>query len=966
MAASANLERRAGSSRVRRPPKRLMSPPPQPQSLSHTTATFAATTNAAPASTKAASPTANATAQTDSANAALSDTTKHRSKGKSLTPPTQAPAPPAKVSKNSRSMPQPSSSSTDVEGKAFREDAEVAASNSSKRKRKPSTMTRPPETITSHVGSSSSPPPASAAKASTQPDTLTQPAPTSLAAKSNAPATKVRLSLNGVRGGGQSKAKALRDSQANVRRKSVAASAIKTATDGMAGYDSDGGQSAGVATHLARHRDGQAETEAESEAIAEDDRAIEAPPFIFQHRHLQPSAMRRGSSGVAAGGMRSSSLIAKNLSSSTSRKSHSRTKSMPSIGGLPRLDCLPPAKRSFVDVHGRGDLHSEAETSDGEEDDFHRAMLDGDFDSFDEWSQHPYSGSAAGATTDVDTPATTPRSPQSVCEPASLVDADKTMKKSASVESSESTHSTSKEVEAKLPPSSSSASALRDEVFSHALPPSSRRVKTHAGLLTLSLPYDEHTPTIVTTQASTSTSHGHGVDSSNKDGASLSHLRFSTPSLERRASRGRVAQVVAQSAEARSDEQQRSFRDLDTTSPPLSPTHTLLAFSAAPKTSGPLYSGTVSMTASPFLSAVSHAPLSTLGLTSAGGPSRGTSPVPVFNLTAAPHDDQADTDAPDASPASTHRDLPDVSPFPSRASRTGSSIAEEEEQRSEIGEGNSPQQDVLHDDGFAAVARARLPEHEEDSGPSSPLDPLEEPVFGLPETMDLDDIDAAYGGCGVLHESSLESAGPNVATAAGTVTRRRSLPKTTPSKVAEAMSSSSPAIKRGKTRYAKEADQAEARKDASAEDGDESGKRVTSTPAKKSDLKQLAQARADGATNASPAPTSTRARSSRRWSGASANSHSNASSKDSTVLLTSPASSPPATKKPRMSTAQATLAHSSPMASNRTDEATSTVTAASPPSSALPSPPTTAKVTRRSSMRPARPRRSVVTAGGTQ
>lgn len=966
MAASANLERRAGSSRVRRPPKRLMSPPPQPQSLSHTNTTFAATTNDAPASTKAASPAANITAQTDSANAAVPDTAKSRSKGKSLTPLTQAPAPPAKVSKNSRAMPQPSSSSTDAVEKPVQENSDVAASSSSKRKRKPSTMTRPPETITSHVGSSSSPPPASAAKAPTQPDSsLTQPAPTSLAAKSTAPATKVRLSLNGVRSTAQTKAKALRDSQANARRKSVAASAIKTA-DEMAGYDSDGGQSAGGAIQLARHRDGQAETEAESEAIAEDDRAIEAPPFIFQHRHLQPSAIRRGSSGVAAGGMRSSSLIAKNLtssSSSASRKSHSRTKSMPSIGGLPGLDCLPPAKRSFVDVHGRGDLHSEAETSDGEEDDFHRAMLDGDFDSFDEWSHRPYSGSAAGAATDVDTPATTPRSPQSVCEPASVVDADKAMKKSASVESSESSHPISREVEVKLPPSSSSASALRDEVFSHALPPSSRRVKTHAGLLTLSLPYDEHTPTIVTTQASTSTSHGHGVDSSNKDGASLSHLRFSTPSLERRASRGKVAQVVAQSTEARSDEQQRSFRDLDTTSPPLSPTHTLLAFSAAPKTSGALYSGTVSMTASPFLSAVSHAPLSTLGLTSAGGPSRGTSPVPVFNLTAAPHDDQVDADAPDASPASTHRDLPDVSPFPSRASRTGSSIAEEEEERSEVGEGNSPQQDLLQHDGFAAVAR--MPEHEEDSGPSSPLDPLEEPVFGLPETMDLDDIDAAYGGCGVLRESSLESAAPDVAKAAGTVTRRRSLPKTTPSKVVEAMSSSSPAIKRGKTRYAKEADQAEARKDASAEDGDESVKRVTSTPAKKSDLKQLAQASADGATNASPAPTSTRARSSRRWSGASANSHSNASSKDSTVLLTSPASSPPATKKPRMSTAHATLAHSSPMASNRTDEATSTVTAASPPS-ALPSSSTATKITRRSSMRPARPRRSVVTAGGTQ
>jgi hypothetical protein len=150
---------------------------------------------------------------------------------------------------------------------------------------------------------------------------------------------------------------------------------------------------------------------------------------------------------------------------------------------MPRLGRMSlPAASIADDSDGDGD----------DEDDFHQAMLDGgDFDVADDfsdagrsgWKKSPY---ATGTTSDEeDTPATTPRSPQSCAElPVELAS------KASAAEQAKSASPKEKTTEAAGKDAQDSAAAA-DSVFVHALPPSSRRPHTHAGSLTLSLPFDE-------------------------------------------------------------------------------------------------------------------------------------------------------------------------------------------------------------------------------------------------------------------------------------------------------------------------------------------------------------------------------------------------------------------------------------------------------------------------------------------
>jgi hypothetical protein len=119
------------------------------------------------------------------------------------------------------------------------------------------------------------------------------------------------------------------------------------------------------------------------------------------------------------------------------------------------------------------DEHSEASDME-DEDDFHVAMLEGgDFAEIHHHhkatspSSHHESKSGDDSETE-DTPATTPRSPQSTCDLPER-------RWSAGVDEEEK----------------ESRKGSKDAVFAHALEPSSRRPHTHAGSLTLSLPFDE-------------------------------------------------------------------------------------------------------------------------------------------------------------------------------------------------------------------------------------------------------------------------------------------------------------------------------------------------------------------------------------------------------------------------------------------------------------------------------------------
>ncbi|SPO19930.1 uncharacterized protein UTRI_00320_B [Ustilago trichophora] len=166
-----------------------------------------------------------------------------------------------------------------------------------------------------------------------------------------------------------------------------------------------------------------------------------------------------------------------------------------------------------------------------DENDFHQAMLDADFDFFDSQKSDSnvakplWSASRRGTTEEVemdDTPATTPRSPQSGCD---LPSPDSPRCKTEE-------QATLLGTEDKV----SSFSAGRDSVFVHALPTTqvgADKPHQHAGSLTLSLPYS---PTVavsspqlramdIDTDAATATK---GIKDAN------TNTQMGTPVLQRR------------------------------------------------------------------------------------------------------------------------------------------------------------------------------------------------------------------------------------------------------------------------------------------------------------------------------------------------------------------------------------------------------------------------------------------------
>lgn len=398
---------------------------------------------------------------------------------------------------------------------------------------------------------------------------------------------------------------------------------------------------------------------------------------------------------------------------------------MPSMGAMAGSI---PLKQSSAEIDGgstslflqKRSLEEESERDedeeeDDDEEDFHRAMLDGGFDALDDWP----SARDERNVTEIDTPATTPRSPQSACD--------------ALTEAGVEEHKSARE-EGKLKDAPDSDNHARDAVFSHALAPSSRRVKTHAGLLTLSLPYDE--ASTVTVGYATPTR-----GDSHRQAGPMS--RFATPTLERSLSATQLLLQSAQRDHSGTDGEMRSAdikmpENLEpSTSPLMSPTHAFLSLAASSRASG--LPGTTSMASSPFLAAVGHSSLS-----------RAASPdaVPAFSLPASITPvvavDRLGLDPGQgslaASPASTRHDLPDVSPFPAASpivdlNDDGDRIYSREQSSSETS-------DAAYLDGSSPITTYSP------AGESGGDCTEDDPVFGLPETMDLNDIDVAYGGSG--------------------------------------------------------------------------------------------------------------------------------------------------------------------------------------------------------------------------
>lgn len=195
---------------------------------------------------------------------------------------------------------------------------------------------------------------------------------------------------------------------------------------------------------------------------------LEPPPLIS----------RRGGLKLHQPFSQSTQRIQKVGSSSDNMPSHLRSHSTSVLDGkwAWTSGVLTPTLRFRLACHDTEEDSSEVSDME-DEDDFHVAMLKGD--DFVEThyrtaaslsSKDSHHDSKSGDDSDAeDTPATTPRSPQSICELP-----ERRWSTGADEDDKEVVRS-----------------AARDAVFAHALESSSHRPHTHAGALTLSLPYQE-------------------------------------------------------------------------------------------------------------------------------------------------------------------------------------------------------------------------------------------------------------------------------------------------------------------------------------------------------------------------------------------------------------------------------------------------------------------------------------------
>ena len=360
-----------------------------------------------------------------------------------------------------------------------------------KRKRRPSTMTKPPSTITkqavapsAHLGSSASA--ASSAGASLKVRT------NRIASKSLSPEEK------GAHGPRRVKVEKVKEW--TLEPKSHVCADLPSSTgqaNEASGYESDGNVEAARLMALAEP-DVEGDNDDESDAgwARSQSSFTKGGPSRTKHDHQLTSSREKygprrwqTSSGNSAleppplisrrGGLKSHQGFTHASQRSSSKlvpgeNHHGRSQSTSVLDGkwAWKSSAIPPTLRFRL----AGEEES-GETSDmDEEDDFHVAMLDGgDFAdqhpgkaaSLCSKSSHRDSKSGDDSETE-DTPATTPRSPQSTCDLP------------------ERRWSTGVDEDEK-----ESRKASNDAVFAHALEPSSRRPHTHAGSLTLSLPFDE-------------------------------------------------------------------------------------------------------------------------------------------------------------------------------------------------------------------------------------------------------------------------------------------------------------------------------------------------------------------------------------------------------------------------------------------------------------------------------------------
>ncbi|PWO01251.1 hypothetical protein FA09DRAFT_7846 [Tilletiopsis washingtonensis] len=443
---------RRTTARQRKVPSRLLSPSPPP--LRSWSGSYASKTKAA-----AATPTA-----------------PQAGRGSSATP--TAPGSRSKASSSPRGL---KSEQTAAEAAAAEE-----ALGPGKRKRRPSTMTRPPSTITTAPAVSvSTPAPAPGAGA------------TSNERSSSIVRIKVRpsKSVSPLPGSSDPAAPTSAGPSSKVRRVPSSASLRQPALPSLdeVADDSDGGIAASRALLLAEPDDDADD----SDAAGPTPERLRAAPSV------RSSALARFtrtlSGGAAIEPLDPPPLLSRSGEMRSDGRGHARSRTLDismfasssaasgsSIWGapvMPRLGRMSlPAASVADDSDGDGD----------DEDDFHQAMLDGgDFDVADDfsdagrpgWKKSPY---ATGTTSDEeDTPATTPRSPQSCAElPVELAS------KASAVEQAKTASPKEKTTQGAGKEAQDGAAAA-DSVFVHALPPSSRRPHTHAGSLTLSLPFDE-------------------------------------------------------------------------------------------------------------------------------------------------------------------------------------------------------------------------------------------------------------------------------------------------------------------------------------------------------------------------------------------------------------------------------------------------------------------------------------------
>ncbi|SNX81582.1 uncharacterized protein MEPE_00287 [Melanopsichium pennsylvanicum] len=172
---------------------------------------------------------------------------------------------------------------------------------------------------------------------------------------------------------------------------------------------------------------------------------------------------------------------------------------------------------------------ADEEEDDDDENDFHQAMLDADFEFFDSQksdlnvSKPFWSALRRGTAEDVDiydTPATTPRSVQSGCDLSSPDSSRCKIEESVTLPSNEDTVL--------------SYSAVRDSVFVHALPTTqvgADKPHQHAGSLTLSLPYS---PVTVSSPQLRAMDIDADVVTCAKGSKEAASAQMSTPVLQRR------------------------------------------------------------------------------------------------------------------------------------------------------------------------------------------------------------------------------------------------------------------------------------------------------------------------------------------------------------------------------------------------------------------------------------------------